>query len=187
MAEGALIKVAEGIIGQLGNLALKEIGLLWGVKAELEKLGNTVSTIEAVLLDAEEQQWQNHIIKNWLGKMKDVLYEADDLLDGFSTDVLRQEVMTQNKMPKEVRIFFSKSNQLAYGFKMGHKNKSIRERLDAIAADRRFHLEERPRETQVNRVRETHYFVRVEDLILPSFFFLFFFLILQMVASSHIK
>ena len=56
MAEGALIKVAERIIGQLGNLALKEIGLLWGVKAELEKLGNTVSTIEAVLLDAEEQQ-----------------------------------------------------------------------------------------------------------------------------------
>ena len=145
--------------------------MLWGVKAELEKLGNTVSTIEAVLLDAEEQQWKNHTIKNWLGKMKDVLYEADDLLDGFSTDVLRQEVMTQNKMPKEVRIFFSKSNQLAYGFKMGHKIKAIRERLDAIAADRRFHLEERPRETQVNRVRETHYFVRVEDLILPSSFF----------------
>nr|XP_023917107.1 putative disease resistance protein RGA3 [Quercus suber] len=165
MAEGALIKVAEGIIRQLGNLALKEIGLLWGVKAELEKLGNTVSTIEAVLLDAEEQQRQNHTIKNWLGKLKDVLYEADDLLDGFSTDVLRQEVMTQNKMPKEVRIFFSKSNQLAYGFKMGHKIKAIRERLDAIAADRRFHLEERPRETQVNRVRETHYFVRVEDVI----------------------
>ena len=175
MAEGALIKVAEGIIRQLGNLALKEIGLLWGVKAELEKLGNTVSTIEAVLLDAEEQQWQNHTIKNWLGKMKDVLYEADDLLDGFSTDVLRQEVMTQNKMPKEVRIFFSKSNQLAYGFKMGHKIKAIRERLDAIAADRRFHLEERPRETQVNRVRETHYFVRVEDLILPFFSFFSFF------------
>nr|XP_023914744.1 disease resistance protein RGA2-like [Quercus suber] len=103
MAEGALIKVAEGIIRQLGNLALKEIGLLWGVKAELEKLGNTVSTIEAVLLDAEEQQRQNHTIKKWLGKLKDVLYEADDLLDGFSTDVLRQEVMTQNKMAKEVQ------------------------------------------------------------------------------------
>nr|XP_023904254.1 putative disease resistance protein RGA3 [Quercus suber] len=165
MAEGALIKVAEGIIRQLGNLALKEIGLLWGVKAELEKLGNTVSTIQAVLLDAEEQQRQNHTIKNWLGKLKDVLYEADDLLDGFSTDVLRQEVMIQNKMTKEVRIFFSKSNQLAYGFTTGHKIKAIRERLDAIAADRRFHLEERPRETQVNRVRETHYFVRVEDVI----------------------
>ena len=62
--------------------------------------------------------------------------------------------------------FFSKSNQLAYGLKMGHKIKAIRERLDTIAVDRKFHLEERPRETQVsNRVRETHHFVRAEDVI----------------------
>ncbi|XP_030963428.1 putative disease resistance protein RGA4 [Quercus lobata] len=166
MAEGALIKVAEGIIGQLGKLALKEIVLLWGVKGELEKLTNTVSTIEAVILDAEEQQAQNHTIKNWLGKLKDALFEADDLLDDFSTEVLRREVMTRNKKAKEVRIFFSKSNQLAYGLKMGHKIKAIRERLDAIAADRKFHLEERPRETQVtNPIRETDYFVRAETVI----------------------
>ncbi|KAL0006882.1 hypothetical protein SO802_008384 [Lithocarpus litseifolius] len=166
MAEGALFNVAEGIIGQLGKLALKELGLLWGVKEELQKLVDTVSTIKAVILDAEEQQAQNHTIKNWLGRLKDAFFEADDLLDDFSTEVLRQEVMTRNKKAKEVRIFFSKSNQLAYGLKMGHKIKAIRERLEAIAADRKFHLEERPRETQVsNRVRETHHFVRAEDVI----------------------
>ncbi|KAK4551129.1 hypothetical protein RGQ29_032520 [Quercus rubra] len=166
MAEGALFNVAEGIIGQLGNLALKELELLWGVKEELQKLEDTVSTIKAVILDAEEQQAQNHTIRNWLGRLKDALYEADDLLDDFSTEVLRREVMTRNKKAKEVRIFFSKSNQLAYGLKMGHKIKAIRERLDAIAADRKFHLVERPRETQVsNRVRETHHFVRAEDVI----------------------
>ncbi|XP_050281800.1 putative disease resistance protein RGA3 [Quercus robur] len=166
MAEGVLFNVAEGIIGQLGKLALKEIGLLWGVKDELEKLENTVSTIKAVLQDAEEQQAQSHAIKDWVAKLKDILFEADDLLDDFSTEVLRREVMTRNKKAREVRIFFSKSNQLAYGLKMGHKIKAIRERLDAIAADRKFHLEERPRETRVsNRVRETHHFVRAEDVI----------------------
>ncbi|XP_030965394.1 putative disease resistance protein RGA4 isoform X2 [Quercus lobata] len=166
MAEGALFNVAEGIIGQLGKLALKELGLLWGVKEELQKLVDTVSTIKAVILDAEEQQAQNHTIKNWLGRLKDALFEADDLLDDFSTEVLRREVMTRNKKAKEVRIFFSKSNQLAYGLKMGHKIKAIRERLDAIAADRKFHLEERPRKTQVsNRLRETHHFVRAEYVI----------------------
>ncbi|KAK4591996.1 hypothetical protein RGQ29_016463 [Quercus rubra] len=126
MAEGALFNVAEGIIGQLGNLALKEIGLLWGVKDELENLKNTVSTIKAVLQDAEEQQAQSHAIKDWVAKLKDVLFEADDLLDDFSTEVLRQEVMTRNKKAKKVRIFFSKSNQLAYGLKMAHKIKEIR-------------------------------------------------------------
>ncbi|XP_030965148.1 putative disease resistance protein RGA4 [Quercus lobata] len=166
MAEGVLFNVAEGIIGQLGQLALKEIGLLWGVKEELENLKNTVSTINAVLLDAEEKQAQSHAIKDWVAKLKDVLFKADDLLDDFSTEVLRREVMTENKKAKEVRIFFSKSNQLAYGLKMGHKIKSIRERLDAIEADRKFHLEARPRETQgSNRVRESHHFVRAEDVI----------------------
>ncbi|KAM3686088.1 hypothetical protein ACJW31_11G170900 [Castanea mollissima] len=102
MAEGVLFNVAEGIIGQLGQLALKEIGLLWGVKDELEKLENTVSTINAVLLDAEEKQAQSHAIKDWVAKLKDVLFEADDLLDDFSTEVLRREVMTKNKKAKEV-------------------------------------------------------------------------------------
>ncbi|XP_050283734.1 putative disease resistance protein RGA4 [Quercus robur] len=167
MAEGALFIVAEGIIGQLGNQALKEFGLIWGVKEELQKLEDTVSTIKAVILDAEEKQAQNHTIKNWLGRLKDALFEADDLLDDFSTEVLRREVMTRNKKAKEVRVFFSKSNQLAYGLKMGHKIQAIRERLDAIAEDRKkFHLDERPRETQVtNPIRETDYFVRAETVI----------------------
>ncbi|KAK4591993.1 hypothetical protein RGQ29_016460 [Quercus rubra] len=82
--------------------------------------------------------------------------------------------MTRNKKAKKVRIFFSKSNQLAYGLKMAHKIKEIRGRLDAIDEDKNsFKLEvdmkvnlERPRETQVsNSVRETHHFVRVEDVI----------------------
>ena len=167
MAEGVLVNIAEGIIGQLGNLALKEIALLWGLKGELQNLENTVSTIKAVILDAEEQQAQNHAIKDWVAKLKDVLFEADDLLDDMSTEVLRREVMTENKKAKEVCIFFSKSNQLAYGLKMGHKIKAIRGRLDAIDVDKNtLHLKERPRETQVsNRVRESIHFVPAEVVI----------------------
>ncbi|KAL4601790.1 hypothetical protein ACB092_10G007400 [Castanea dentata] len=160
----ALIRVAEGIIGQLAKPALQEIVLLWGVKGELDKLSNTVSSIKAVILDAEEKQAQDAAISDWLRKLTDVLYEADDLLDDFSTEVLQREVMTRNKKAKEVRIFFSKSNQLAYGLKMGHKIKAIKGRLDAIDEDKnRYKLEGRPRETQVtNSVRKTHGCVSVE-------------------------
>ena len=160
---------AEGIIGQLANLALQslqDVALLWGAYEDLQKLEDTVSTIKAVILDAEEQQAQSHAIKDWVGRLKDALFVADDLLEEFFNEALRREGMTQNKKAKEVRFFFSKSNQLAYGLKMGHKIKVIRMKLDAIAADRKFHLEERPRETQVsNRVRKTHPFVRAEDVI----------------------
>ncbi|KAG6632417.1 putative disease resistance protein RGA3 [Carya illinoinensis] len=60
-------------------------------------------------------------------------------------------MMTRDKMAKKVRIFFPKSNQPIYNLKMGHKIKEIRQKLDAIATDRKFHLEERPVEMGVSR------------------------------------
>ena len=47
MAEGVLYDVASGIVGKAGNLALKEIVLIWSVKDEITKLGETVSIIKA--------------------------------------------------------------------------------------------------------------------------------------------
>ena len=130
MAEGALFDVAKGITEKVGSLIAQEIGLLWSLKDEIEKLGDTVSTISAVLLDAEEQQQHNNQVAVWLKTLKDAIYDADNLLDDLSTEALRREVMTRNKKAKKVRIFFSESNQLAYGLKMGHKAKAMRERLD---------------------------------------------------------
>ncbi|KAG2674863.1 hypothetical protein I3760_13G157300 [Carya illinoinensis] len=162
MAEGVLFDIAARIIESLGSLALKETRLLCGVTDELEKLKNTVSTIKAVLLDAEDQ-WavNNHEVIDWLEKLKDVVYDADDLLDGFSIECLLREMMTRDKMAKKVRIFFSKSNQLVYDFKMGREIKAIRQKLDAIQNDRKFHLEQRPVEIggRARKRDDTHSYV----------------------------
>ncbi|KAB1200170.1 putative disease resistance protein RGA3 [Morella rubra] len=58
MAEAFSIagSVAAQAIGSLGSPVLKELGMLWGLKGELQKLQNTVSAIQAKLLDAEEKQ-----------------------------------------------------------------------------------------------------------------------------------
>jgi DNA-binding GntR family transcriptional regulator len=102
MAEAVLFDIAASIIKSSASLALQEIGLLYGFKDELKKLGKTVSTIQAVLLDAEEQQAHNHAVKDWLGKLKDVMYEADDLLDDYSTELLRRQVMAGDNKAKQV-------------------------------------------------------------------------------------
>ncbi|XP_030962832.1 putative disease resistance protein RGA3 [Quercus lobata] len=166
MAEGALFSVSSGIIRKAGDVAVQEIALIWGVKDEIKKLKETVSTISAVLLDAEAKKHNNEV-KLWLQRLKDAMFDADDLLDEISTEALRREVMTRDKKAKEVRIFFSKSNQLAYGLRMGHKVKAMRERFDAIAADRKFHLDERSEERQVRYKarQQTHSVVRAEDVI----------------------
>ena len=90
------------------------------------------------------------------------------MLSEFSTHVLRQNVMGGSKMTKKVRVFFSSSNQLAFGFKMARKIKAMRERLNDIAKDRNnFQLVERPSGTAVvTRKRDqTHSFVREEDVM----------------------
>ena len=156
MAEGALFHLAEKVLELLRSLTLQEVKLASSVKTEIEKLTNTVSTIQAVILDAEKQSSQDHQIKDWLKKLKDVLHDADDLLDDFSTDVLRQKVMT-----KKVRIFCSSSNRLTFSPKMGHEIKAIRERLNVIAKDKEdFNFSQSFVEPQVmNRERGTYSFV----------------------------
>eukprot|EP00257_Ricinus_communis_P009295 XP_002527841.3 putative disease resistance protein RGA1 [Ricinus communis] len=147
MAEAVLFNIADGIIAKLGSVILQEIGLWWGVKEELDKLNGTVSTIKTVLLHAEEQSLETPPVKYWLGRLKEAIYDADDLLDEFSTEASRQQMMTGNRISKEVRLLCSGSNKFAYGLKMAHKIKDMSNKLEKIAADRRFLLEERPRET----------------------------------------
>ena len=70
-------------------------------------------------------------------------------------------------MTKEVRIFFSSSNQLAFNLKMGHEIKVIRERLNVIAKDKDdFHFIQSSIEPKImNRARETYSFVLEDEIV----------------------
>ncbi|KAF2319561.1 hypothetical protein GH714_017012 [Hevea brasiliensis] len=160
MAERVLFYIAGEIIKKLGSRALQEIGVWWGVKDELQKLKGTVSRIRAVLLDAEKKAALNEQVKDWLGQLQEIVYDADDLIDDFATEALQRQVMTGNRMTKEVSLFFSSSNRLVYGFKMGHKIKAIRKRLLEIHADTEsfnleVHNEERGYTTKVRDQTES--------------------------------
>jgi hypothetical protein len=68
----------------------------------------------------------------------------------------------------QVCIFFSKSNQLVHGFKMGYRIKAIRARLDEIATDKiKFGFNERTTMTQFEHMKrqDTHSFVPGKDVI----------------------
>ncbi|KAL1346353.1 putative disease resistance protein RGA1 [Arachis hypogaea] len=118
-------KIIEGI----ASLAVEEFRFIWNLKADQERMKRITTSIKAVLLDAEAKATNNQI-SNWLEQLKDVLYDADDLLDDFSTEALR------SKMIKEMKTLFSWKNKMVYAHKMGRKMKEIRKRLDDIANDR---------------------------------------------------
>ncbi|KAF3956779.1 hypothetical protein CMV_018131 [Castanea mollissima] len=167
MAQGVAFNLAGKVLELLSPLIREEIKLACGVKAELENLKITVSTIKDVLLDAEKKADDSDAVKGWLEKLKDILHDADDVLDDFSTEALQRKMMTGNKMTKEVRIFFSSSNQLAFSHNMGHRIKATRERLDVIANDMaKFSFIKGSTEPQVkNRDRETYSFVLQDEVV----------------------
>ncbi|PPS09603.1 hypothetical protein GOBAR_AA11044 [Gossypium barbadense] len=132
MAESIAFDIAAELIIKLSSRALSQVGLWWNLKHDLNDLKRTVRTIKAVLLDAEEKSVTDNLVKVWLEELKDVLYDADDLLDDFSTEALRKDLLGGSKLTKEVRLFFSSSNQFAYGLRMGREIKAIKARLASI-------------------------------------------------------
>ena len=81
MAESFAFGITDRVLGKLGSAIIQEVGLAWGVKSELEDLRDTSSAIRALLLDAEGKQATNHQIRDWLGKLKDAFYDAEDIVD----------------------------------------------------------------------------------------------------------
>ncbi|CAN6703238.1 unnamed protein product [Malus baccata var. baccata] len=166
MAEGVLFNVAGGIIERLGPLASQEIGLIWGARDEFQKLKVTVAGFQAVLLDAEQKQANNEV-KEWLQSVEDAVYEADDVLDEYNTEnQLRQMMPGSTKLCKEVRIFFSSSNQLVFGLMMGHRIKDINKRISEVASRRPNYLKDNCEDTRfIKRESVTHSFVPKENII----------------------
>jgi ABC-type multidrug transport system fused ATPase/permease subunit len=115
------------------SLTSEHISSAWGFKEELRKLHVSLTKIQAVLHDAEKRQVSDESVRIWLLELKDVAYGADNVLDEFGYEILRQKVETQNK--KKVRSFFSLSNPIVFPFKMANKIKNINQSLDRIKTD----------------------------------------------------
>lgn len=172
MAEGILFNLAGDIILKLSSLASQQLGMLWGVNDELTQLKSSVSAIKAVLLDAEERQTKTHILKDWLEKLKEALYDAEDVLDEISCEAVRRQIATGRKA-RQVRFFLSRSNPVAFDYRMARQIKNVRERLEVIAVERKnFHLTEIFEQKtqhgwfdQIHMGAETHSFSNNEELI----------------------
>ncbi|XP_075637478.1 putative disease resistance protein RGA3 [Castanea sativa] len=132
MAETILSVVAEEIIGKLISVATEQISLAWGFKEELTKLRGSLTTIQAVLADAERRQVRDEVVRLWLQRLKEVAYDADDVLDEFAYEILRRKVEIRNQMKRKVYFFFSFSNPIAFRLKMANQIKTIHESLKEI-------------------------------------------------------
>ncbi|KAI9116513.1 hypothetical protein K1719_012680 [Acacia pycnantha] len=154
--------IADKVIGLLGSLVAKEFELLRNFQDDLETMKRKMAGIRAVLHDAEKKATKTDAISDWLQKMKDVLLDADDLLDAYLAEELAREVITKDKMAKEVRIFFSKSNRIVCAHKMGRKIRAIRKKLDEIYDEKNLFM---LRESSSSTSNESHEWRRTDPFV----------------------
>nr|POE64531.1 disease resistance protein tao1 [Quercus suber] len=100
MAENAYC-IAGKIVELLGSLIYEELSSAWGVQSDLKKLECTVLAIKAVLLDAKEKQESDHRLNHWLGQLKDVLSDAENVLDEFQYQILQKEVLKRSRSTRK--------------------------------------------------------------------------------------
>ncbi|XP_026416932.1 putative disease resistance protein RGA3 [Papaver somniferum] len=132
--EQILVNGVTEILKPLISLIYQQIPTAWGVKDDLTKLKNTLESIQALIASAEEKQINDPTVRLWMRNLKDVVYDADDVMDEFSYQTLRHHA-TGRRLKDKIREFGSPSNPLAFRFKMASKIRAINGRLEEIYKD----------------------------------------------------
>ncbi|KHN07375.1 putative disease resistance protein RGA3 [Glycine soja] len=159
MAESFLFSIAESLLSKLASQAYEEASRVLGLYDHLKNLKDTLSLVQAVLLDADQKQEKNHELRVWLRQLKRVFFDAENVLDEFECQTLQNQVVKAHGTTKDkVSHFLSTSNPLVFRYKMAQQIKDISMRLDKVAVDRhKFGLQPIDVDTRVVHVREWEY------------------------------
>ncbi|URD84857.1 phytoene synthase, partial [Musa troglodytarum] len=68
-------------IGEIADFVEREVCEVLGVKKEIETLHRRLDTIKGYLQDADRKRRDSAAIDAWVRKLKDVMYDADDVMD----------------------------------------------------------------------------------------------------------
>ena len=68
------------------------LSLTHAVKEDLEKLQRTLRRIQAMLTDADRREILDDSVKLWVKELKDVAYDAEDVLADCQYELLRIQV-----------------------------------------------------------------------------------------------
>ncbi|KAL9448631.1 hypothetical protein AB3S75_016004 [Citrus x aurantiifolia] len=99
IGEAILTASVDLLVNKLASEGILFFARQEQIKADLMKWANMLEMIKAVLDDAEEKKTTNQFVKKWLGKLQDLAYDVEDLLDEFQTEAFRRKLLLENGDP----------------------------------------------------------------------------------------
>ncbi|KAB5513701.1 hypothetical protein DKX38_027607 [Salix brachista] len=149
MADALVSVVLKQLSLIIAQKVQKEVGLVAGVKNEVRKLESNFQAIQAVLADAEQRQLKEGSIKHWIGQLKDVSYDMDDVLDEWSTAIEKSQKKVNDEHPRKTikkvcsfRIFSCFCfREVGLRFHVARKIQTLNDRIDGIVREKNtFHF-----------------------------------------------
>ncbi|KAL4587609.1 hypothetical protein LXL04_000481 [Taraxacum kok-saghyz] len=141
---GAFITV---LFEKLASADLIRLARSAGIYSELDKWNNTLSQIQAVLVDAGQKHLRQRSIQLWLHKLQHLAYDIDDVLDDLATEAMRRQLneetyATTNTSTRKVQKIIPTccTNFTPRTIKYGHKMSS---KLDEITTKLHHLVEEK--------------------------------------------
>ncbi|KAJ9671111.1 hypothetical protein PVL29_027211 [Vitis rotundifolia] len=132
----------ELLLKKLASSELLKFARQQKVYSELKKWEDNLLTVNEVLDDAEMKQMTSPAVKNWLCQLRDLAYDAEDVLDEFATELLRHKLMAErpqtpstSKVRSLIHTCCTSFNpcHIVFNVKMGSKIKEITNRLEELS------------------------------------------------------
>ncbi|GLJ52344.1 hypothetical protein SUGI_1113550 [Cryptomeria japonica] len=123
LAEAVVRKVCEMVIQQVAN----GVSIVLNFGEDFEGLKNRIEEVSCALNEAdEESSRQKESVKKWLHRVRDIAWEAEDIIEECAVDSM-YATNTQS------RTF--KCNQLMYRLQMGRRIRKIKARLSSVVEE----------------------------------------------------
>ncbi|CAL0310070.1 unnamed protein product [Lupinus luteus] len=133
MAKSTHHLIADSLIAKIDSSHICQASIDIGIYADLEAFKESLLSIKAwfSVVDLEKEQLFSTELFLWV--IKHVLYDAQNMLDEFEYEILRNEVVNAhgNSITK-VALFLSTSNQFVFGRSMAKQIKQLDQRLCRI-------------------------------------------------------
>ncbi|KZV43479.1 hypothetical protein F511_09922 [Dorcoceras hygrometricum] len=173
MADPIITTILTQVGAIMEELARREIRLVSHVGEDVQNLTMTFRSLQAVLLDAEKRQVKDEVVKVWLENLKDVTYDAEDVLFEWTTAI--EKTKSNLESEESSSPIYQKVSSLltfpCFGMRrvtlrrdVAIKIKDINQRLDFISRDKeRYELNESPIDGSVDRLKKAAY-IEVSDI-----------------------
>ncbi|XP_029118014.2 putative disease resistance protein RGA3 [Elaeis guineensis] len=132
--------------------ANKEAAKILGVLDEIKKLHRRLERIQDVLVDAENKRFENQPINHWLNELKDLMYDADDIIDEcrIEGEKLLGSNSSSSRSVESVRCCYPPVaclHKVRFRHEIGNRIRDLNLKLEELAKDKAdLHLAPAPRD-----------------------------------------